>query len=385
MLPAAARKSIQTQSSPCRSLQRRSPVVKKHPPQAIQFNQSWPANFISIVDKIRRFLKRLGEIVGVRRKISFSIAPYSVQKYVEPALEARDEAASSLSNLNASFRHVFPEWREIKGEGIKIAILDTGIDPDHPSLKSNIKASRDFTGGDSTKDENGHGTMVSGIIAASDSTGAMTGVAPGSQLYIGKVLKNLTGGNKDHLIDGIKWAMGKQVDGGENIDKVDIIHLSLTSKEADDELHAVIREAISSDMFVICAAGNRGEEGVEFPAKYEESIAVGAVNKVGNSMKMSAKGPELDFVALGDLVQSTFPTYFTNSTGFSVSSGTSLAAPFVTGASALALAKHRQSGGETPIRNQQELMEHLKRIAKDIPPAGLDPNTGFGLIDPENM
>jgi subtilisin family serine protease len=334
--------------------------------------------------RIRKRKKQSSSVFS-DKEISFSISPYWGRKYIEPKLRTRGEAAPGLRNLNEDLHHVFSEWREIKGKGIRIAVLDTGIDPDHPSFSGNIKALRNFTGSTFANDEEGHGTMVAGIIAASDLPGAMIGVAPESEIYVGKIIRNLNGGTKEHLIQGIEWAMGRDVGGGEQIDKVDIIHLSLTSEQSDEDLHDIIKEAISDGLFVICAAGNKGDAGVEFPAKYEESIAVGAVNSIGNRLALSAKGPELDFVALGDLVESTFPTYFEDSTGFSVNSGTSLAAPFVTGVSALALAKHRQIGGNTPITNQEQLVEHLKRIALDLPPTGLDPNTGFGLIDPEEI
>jgi subtilisin family serine protease len=319
------------------------------------------------------------------KEINLSIAPYK-RKYIKRPFRSTGGAKTSRPpNWNERFLRVFSEWRETRGEGIRIAILDTGIDPEHPSLKDNVKASRNFTGSISKIDEEGHGTMVAGIIAASGESGTITGVAPNSELYIGKVLMDLNGGKKEDLIDGIEWAMGKTVGGGERIDKAHIIHLSLTTEEMDQDLHDAIKEAVSKGMFVICAAGNKGAAGVEFPARYEESIAVGAVNRAGTKLKLSARGQELDFVALGDMVKSTFPRYFEGSTGFSVNSGTSLAAPFVTGVSALALAKHRSAGGNTQITNPKELIEHLRRIVIDLPPTGFDPNTGFGLIKPESI
>jgi subtilisin family serine protease len=318
------------------------------------------------------------------KEINFSIAPYT-WKYIErPFRSRRGAAKKSPPNWNEHFLDIFTKWPKIRGEGIRIAILDTGIDPGHPSLKDNVKASRNFTDSNSNRDEQGHGTMVAGIIAASGEPGTIIGVAPKSELYIGKVLRNLNGGKKEALINGIEWAMGKTVGGGEKIDKVDIINLSLTAEETDQDLHDTIKEAVSKGMFVICAAGNKGA-GVEFPARYKESIAVGAVNKARTRLKLSASGPELDFVARGDLVESTFPTDFAGSTGFSVNSGTSLAAPFVTGVSALALAKHRSMGDDPQITNPEELKEHLRKIAIDLPPKCFDPDTGFGLIDPKSI
>src|SRR5262245_61257861 len=120
-----------------------SPIKEKsHLSQSIQINRNRGSKLIGIVNKFGILFARILEIFGIKPRISFSISPYVIKEFIAPGPVTRDESAQLRSNLNANFRHVYAEWRELKGKGIKIAVLDTGIDLDHPSLKNSIKASR---------------------------------------------------------------------------------------------------------------------------------------------------------------------------------------------------------------------------------------------------
>ena len=174
-------------------------------------------------------------------------------------------------NWNSSLPDISPLWRYTKGKGIKVAILDSGADISHPALERRIKEYEDFTDGVTRFDEDGHGTMVAGIIAADQSSGSATGVAPEAELYVAKVLRETSGGEVGNLLRGIEWAVEK---------RVNIINICLEIKEPDANIHAVIKSAISQGACVICAAGNAGHEGIYYPAAYEECIAVGAVNRI---------------------------------------------------------------------------------------------------------
>ncbi len=287
-------------------------------------------------------------------------------------------------NFNRALPNISELWRESKGKGIRIAILDTGIDSGHPALTANIVAKKNFTGGDSldVTDNVGHGTMVAGVIAAHDST-HVVGVAPEVDLYVAKVINSNSGNDLGALLAGIDWAVEQ---------KVDVINISMVTKQDLLSLRTKIQAAAAAKIFVICAAGNKGAaNGVEFPAAYDECIAVGAVTRANNrwesSPESSAIGRQLDIMALGDSIHSTFPLR-KDPSGESIGQGTSLAAPFVTGVVALALAKHRLHGGNTPITNFDQLKEHLLKTAIDLPlPSPLptlvpDPEFGYGLIDP---
>lgn len=118
---------------------------------------------------------------------------------------------------------------------------------------------------------------------------------------------------------------------------VNIINICLESKEPDANIHAAIKNAISQGICVICAAGNAGHKGIYYPAAYDECIAVGAVNRMGSRWEASATGNQLDIVAMGERVRAAYPIY-KNRKGYSVKSGTSMAAAFVTGVAVLGIA-----------------------------------------------
>lgn len=301
--------------------------------------------------------------------------------------EANPRGLPPPSSLRLSLNQSMPQipslWRRSRGQGIRVAILDTGIDVNHPSLSQNIKSIVNFTNGivDDVRDEEGHGTMIAGVIAANGNSIPLAGIAPEAELYIGKVIQHSNGGMPMALKNGIEWARSKQVH---------VINISLGSALPIEEVHQEIIAAGNEGIFVICAAGNAGtSRGLDFPARYDQCIAVGAVTRNNSRWTLSsnsgsAAGRELDIVAIGEQVTSTYPTYLDRS-GISTRSGTSLATPFVTGVVALALAKHMQLGGDTPVNTKQRLTEHLLRTAIDLPPVGFDNLSGHGLINPERF
>src|SRR5262249_28657466 len=146
------------------------------------------------------------------------------------------ESTLKLMNWNSSLPDISPLWQYTKGAGIKVAILDSGADFSHPALEGRIKEYEDFTGSATRLDEDGHGTMVAGIIAADQAFGSATGVAPEAELYVAKVIREVTGGEVGNLLRGIEWAVEKGVN---------VINICLESKEPDANIHAAIKSAIS--------------------------------------------------------------------------------------------------------------------------------------------
>jgi subtilisin family serine protease len=265
-------------------------------------------------------------------------------------------------------------WRQTEGEGIKVAVFDTGVDYRHPDLRNAIASSRDFTGSDTgVADTAGHGTHVAGIIAARRNNRGIIGVAPACDLYSAKVLGDNGHGNWKRISKAIDWAIEK---------KVDIISMSLGAPRAPSGVGKAIDRAIDKGIIVICAAGNDGSrlDSVNYPAKYPLTVAVGAINRKKRLARYSSIGPQVDIVAPGDRIHSTWL-----GGGYAVISGTSMAAPFVTGIAALMLSKHRQYGGKTPINNQHDFISHLRKTAIDLGPAGHDHQFGYGLINPEAL
>ena len=267
-----------------------------------------------------------------------------------------------------------PLWRETKGEGIKVGVLDTGIALEHPDLAPALLEARDFTRSPSAAyDAQGHGTHVSGIIAARRNAHGIVGVAPESKILMAKVLNDEGAGTSQDIVAGIRWAVSAGAD---------ILSMSLGSSEPDEEIHQALLLAISKGVFVVTAAGNEGPDldTVGYPAGFPEMVAVGSIDRRKNLSRFSSRGRQVDVVAPGDGITSCYPPR-----GYAVLSGTSMATPFVSGVVALALAKHRKMGGKTPLNTQQDLIQHLCRTSADAGPAGFDPLYGCGILDPAKL
>ncbi len=224
-------------------------------------------------------------------------------------------------------------WNKTKGEGITVAILDTGCETDHPNLKENIVGGRNFTNDDDGnpeifEDYNGHGTHVAGTIGANplESKGIL-GVAPNVNLLILKVLGEDGSGEYEWIIDGIHYAIDQ---------KVDIISMSLGGPMDVPELHDVIKRAVYEYQIpVVCAAGNEGDgdhdtDEFAYPGSYNEVICVGAIDLERNTTDFTNSNNQLDLVAPGEEILSTFLNG-----KYATLSGTSMAAPHVSGALAL--------------------------------------------------
>jgi subtilisin family serine protease len=267
-----------------------------------------------------------------------------------------------------------PLWKETQGEGIKVGVLDTGIALEHPDLQPAILKAQDFTRSPSAAyDAQGHGTHVSGIIAARRNAHGIVGVAPEAKIIVAKVLNDEGAGNSQDIVAGILWA----IESG-----ADILSMSLGSPEPDEEIHKALLLAISKGIFVITAAGNEGPDldTVGYPASFPEMVAVGSIDRRKRLSQFSSRGRQVDVVAPGDEITSCYPPR-----SYATLSGTSMATPFISGVVALALAKHRKMGGKTPLRTQQDLIEHLCRTSADAGLAGFDPLYGCRIINPAKL
>lgn len=258
-------------------------------------------------------------------------------------------------------------WTKTKGNGIKVAVLDTGIDTDHPDLAQNIKAYADFTGSKyGVEDIQGHGTHVAGIIAGSMNGRGMVGVAPEAELYVAKVLGDNGQGGFDSIMKGIRWAMEQ---------KVDVISMSLGSASRPPEsVHTVIKQAIAQGIIILAATGNENGE-VCWPAMYDKVIAVSAIDQNLNRASFSNYGIQNEISAPGvDIVSS-----YKNGT-YARLSGTSMATPLVAGATALIIARHKELffGVKPSVEKTHEI---LVKMVKDLGNAGKDELFGAGMIN----
>jgi len=238
-----------------------------------------------------------------------------------------------------------------KGKGIKLAVIDTGIDETHPDFAGRIKAAKSFVD-NSPKDGNGHGTHVAGIAAGSGakSGGKYVGVAPLADLYIAKVLNATGNGAMSGVMAGIEWAVLEQ--------KAQVINLSLGgsgSSDGSDALSTMCDEAVQQAGVVICvAAGNEGPNArtVGSPGAARYVITVGAVDDTDQMASFSSRGPTADGRLKPDIVfpgvRITAPQAAGTQLGpvvvdgYISISGTSMATPHAAGVAALLLQANPQ-------------------------------------------
>lgn len=259
-------------------------------------------------------------------------------------------------------------WPITKGKGQKICVIDSGIDVDHPDLKKNIKDGyySAAMGSESTTsifDGIGHGTHVAGLIAAN---GKIMGVAPEAELYIAKAFRGNGATTIEALVKAILWAISKNVD---------IISMSLGAQVDDPTLKSAIAKAHAKGIILSCAAGNdaRGDRvklSIDYPAAYDSTIAVGAIDERNKIANFSSVG-DVDLVTNGVNVAST---YLNGS--YSLLSGTSMAQPQIAGAIALIQNMAKTKFG-TKLTDDQ-LKRHMALMSRDLGVVGKDSSYGYG-------
>lgn len=262
-------------------------------------------------------------------------------------------------------------WSETKGKGVKVAVIDTAVDSTHPDLK--IEGGFDFIRNAPLSNaipQIGHGTHVCGIIGAKDNSFGTVGIAPECSLYSLVVLSEQGDGDYPTIIKALDWCIAN---------KMDVINMSMGGGSDTPEFYAAIRRVYDAKIPIICAGGNEAWDTgyIDFPGTYDETISVAAIGPDFTRASFSSIGPNLDVAAPGVDILSTIPQ-----NSYALYSGTSMAAPFVTGLVALIIAKHRLSGGSTPLNNVEDVRDHLIKVAKDVDYKGRDSFLGYGLINP---
>ncbi|MFF3290077.1 type VII secretion-associated serine protease mycosin [Streptomyces sp. NPDC003023] len=278
--------------------------------------------------------------------------------------------------------HTDEAWQTTKGEGITVAVLDTGVDDQHPDLAGSVLPGKDFIGFGAERGDRAwarHGTAMAGIIAAHGhgpgGDSGVLGIAPDAKILPVRVI--LEGGDKARdkarksrgtaLAQGIRWAADQGAD---------VINLSLgdDSESAHPEAgeDAAVQYALSKGSVVVASAGNGGEKGdrVSYPAAYPGVIAVTAVDRWGTHASFSTRRWYATVSAPGVNIVIADPDrrYYE---GW----GTSAAAAFVSGAVALVRAAH-------PDLTPAQIKKLLIDTARDAPKGGRDDAKGYGMVDP---
>nr|WP_245850903.1 S8 family peptidase [Paenibacillus herberti] len=251
-------------------------------------------------------------------------------------------------------------WNRTTGHRIKIGVIDTGIDHSHPDLKSSLGRGINLV--DRTQlphDDNGHGTHIAGTIAAANQPTGMIGVAPRSIVYAVKAFDQNGSAFVSDIILGIEWC----VRSGMNI-----INMSFGMKSRSKSLHTACINATNAGVIIIASSGNDGRRrSIDYPARYPQTISVGATNRMRRIASFSNRGPYIDIYAPGDHIHSAWLKG-----KYHEMSGTSMATSHVSGAVALLLA-HQPGLGPAEIKVILKRSMVPLRGAKDkLAPGELD-------------
>ena len=293
-----------------------------------------------------------------------------------PDYTVTDGYYSRQTYLN--YLHIGETWLRTQGSGITVAVIDTGIDTDHPEFAGKIseysynatedKIVKDYTLEDGSydwsliEDEQGHGTAVSGVIAASMDGAGVVGVAPEAEILVIKAECDANGSfyNTSDLVFGLYYAIEQGVD---------VVNMSFGSYIPENPFASATKLAVDSDIVCVAAAGNDGTTALSYPAADENVIGVGALAQ--DSWELAAYsnyGENTDIVAPGTVYTTL------NDGGYGVMNGTSFASP----ATAAAIALYMQ---QSWYREFAEIREMLYASSYDLGSLGKDWYFGYGALD----
>jgi type VII secretion-associated serine protease mycosin len=248
------------------------------------------------------------------------------------------------------------------GKGTVIAVIDSGVDSNHPDLQGQVLKGIDLIDRelDGNYDPNGHGTHIAGIIAGKKNDYGVTGLAYDAKILPVRVLDQFGEGNDADIAFGILWA---------EQNGADVINLSLGGIKEDPLLRDAISEVVKKGVIVVAASGNTGDsKDIFYPAANPMVIATASTDLLDKTSFFSTRGDYVDIAAPGSMIRST-----AIDNAYKVDSGTSMATPIISATFALLLEK-----GLTV----NDSIERVYNTAYDIEEIGKDKLTGYGLVDP---
>jgi type VII secretion-associated serine protease mycosin len=279
-------------------------------------------------------------------------------------------ASASADNVrdaqwHLGFLHVADAQRLANsGDGVTVAVVDTGVDATHPDLVGNVLSGTDFTGagGDGHRDDNGHGTAMASLIAGHGhgDAGAM-GIAPKAKILPVRAMVAAFSDARS-AAEGIGWASERGA-------RVMCMAFGAGSNELVER--KAIEQAQAAGIVLVAAVGNKPKAStVGYPASYPGVVAVGGVDRQGNHADLSVSGPEVTLVAPAVDMISAAPNG-----KYQQGVGTSAATAIVAGVAALVRAKY-------PALSAAEVVHRLTATATDKGPPGRDDEYGYGIVDP---
>ena len=247
-----------------------------------------------------------------------------------------------------------------QGEGVVVAVIDTGADASHPDLAGSLLAGADLIGSssDGRLDLDGHGTGMTGLIVAH---GRALGIAPAAKVLPVRVMVENIPVADIAITNGVDWAVRNGAD---------VLCIAMSVPD-DSALHDAIQRAIEADIVVVAGVGNDSRaNAVAFPAAYDGVVAAGATDKTGELAKISNTGPQLSLAAPGVGIVST-----DIEKEYRVGTGTSDSTAIIAGVAALVRSKY-------PSLSAREVVHRMTATATDKGPPGRDDGYGYGIVDP---
>ncbi|MGG8406479.1 type VII secretion-associated serine protease mycosin [Streptomyces sp. 12297] len=262
-------------------------------------------------------------------------------------------------------------WQDTKGKGVRVAVIDTGVDRVNPQLRDAVDtaAGRDFleAGKDGTDDRIGHGTKVAGVIAARPRAGTgFVGLAPEATIIPIRQNDERNSGNAKTMADAIDHAVAR---------KADVINISQDTEQPlapTSALAQAVRKAVAAGVVVVASAGNDGLDGEQkrtYPAAFDDVLAVASSDRNNERAAFSQSGDFVGVAAPGVDILSTVP-----GGGQCVDNGTSFSAPYAAGVAALLSAKH-------PDWTPRQIIAQIEQTAERSV-NGRDRFVGWGVVDP---
>ena len=301
----------------------------------------------------------LPALEGLRRNPNVTAVDLDIEVHV---IDAEMDNTWGVQSIGAGAVHASGN----KGGGVMVAILDTGIDTDHPDLTYDPACSASFVTGETLDDGHNHGTHAAGTVAALDNDTGVVGVAPDATLCIYKVLNNGGGGNYSDIIAALQQAVA---------DGVQVTNNSYgSSADPGSTVKAAFDNAYAAGVLHVGAAGNSGNvtgtgDNCIYPARWDSVMATAATTQSDTRASFSSTCPEVELAAPGYQINSTVP-----GGGDGLMSGTSMASPHVAGSAALVLAAN-------PGWSNDDLRWQLQTTADDLGDPGRDAHYGYGLVN----
>jgi subtilisin len=304
------------------------------------------------------------------------MSPMALEQKIERVVTGYSSVSDEVSAMAADYityglRLIFATyaWRYTKGLNARVAVVDTGIARAHTDLR--VYGGASFVPGvTSWTDDFGHGTHVAGTIAALANGRGVVGVAPQARLYAVKVLNSRGSGMTSWILNGLAACYRA---------RMQIVNLSLGSLATTHNLNTYSRAYERAGrllrrrgILAVAAAGNSGQTSRPYvgnPARCPSFMAVAAVDSQRRRAAFSSYGPQVEIAAPGVSIWST-----TNNGAYGQMSGTSMAAPHVSGVAAL-------NKSRRPYLSGSLIRSRMKATANDLGSSGRDPFYGYGLVN----